>query len=116
MKNIHDTPVFGSLVDDKTRCSHYHGPSDIIAILFPCCQRFYPCYKCHEEHSDHPLLKWKKQAFDSKAILCGECGSTLTIHEYVSHSACPTCHASFNPGCKLHYPVYFEWPIETVEE
>ena len=35
--------VLGATVDDQTRCVHYAGPLDIVAIRFHCCGEFYPC-------------------------------------------------------------------------
>ncbi|GAA0500719.1 CHY zinc finger protein [Salinibacillus aidingensis] len=106
---IHGHAVEGKVRDNKTRCEHYHGRRDIIAIKFKCCQTYYPCYKCHQEKTNHPVSVWKKDEFAEKAILCGACGYELTIHEYLhSQSICPNCKASFNPNCKYHYPLYFE--------
>ncbi|WP_404432232.1 CHY zinc finger protein [Sutcliffiella horikoshii] len=101
--------VLGSTVDSFTRCTHYQSEKDIIAIKFHCCREYYPCYQCHEEHADHPITVWPKDKFHSKAILCGNCKNELTINEYLnSQSICPTCNAAFNPGCQLHYHLYFE--------
>lgn len=101
--------VLGSTVDLFTRCTHYHSPKDIIAIKFRCCKEYYPCYQCHDEHTDHPSSVWLKEEFDTKAILCGNCKTELTISEYLnSQSICPVCTAAFNPGCQLHYHLYFE--------
>ena len=101
--------VFGKVVDDNTRCGHYHSPLDIIAIKFKCCDRYYPCYQCHEETADHPAQIWSKDEWDTKAILCGACKSELTINEYVrSGNRCPNCKAAFNPNCSKHYHLYFQ--------
>lgn len=101
--------VLGSTVDSYTRCTHYHSKNDIIAIKFHCCGEYYPCYQCHEEHANHPISVWPKDWFHTKAILCGNCKTEMTIHEYLdSHSICPVCQSSFNPGCQLHYHLYFE--------
>ncbi len=101
--------VLGSTVDKYTRCVHYHSDIDIIAIKFHCCGKYYPCYQCHNEHAGHPISVWPKKDFQTKAILCGKCKTELTIDEYLhSHSICPECHSSFNPGCQLHYHLYFE--------
>ncbi|TKI16435.1 hypothetical protein FCT18_20820 [Lysinibacillus sphaericus] len=27
--------------------------TDIIALKFTCCERYYPCYKCHEAHAQY---------------------------------------------------------------
>jgi len=101
--------VKGKLVDDQTRCEHYHSPLDIIAIKFKCCEEYYPCYKCHEECADHEAEVWKREEWDTKAILCGVCKEELTINEYMSSgNYCPRCQSAFNPGCSKHYHLYFE--------
>jgi uncharacterized CHY-type Zn-finger protein len=101
--------VYGKLVDDETRCEHYHSPLDIIAIKFKCCDKYYPCYQCHEETADHPAQVWNKDEWDRKRILCGVCKTELTINEYMnSNDQCPNCKAAFNPNCSKHYPLYFQ--------
>jgi uncharacterized CHY-type Zn-finger protein len=101
--------VKGKLVDNQTRCEHYHSTLDIIAIKFKCCGEYYPCYQCHEEIADHKSQVWKKDERDTKAILCGVCQQELTINEYFnSNNQCPNCHSAFNPGCRNHYYLYFE--------
>lgn len=47
--------VYGSLIDTETRCRHYFTEEDIIAIKFKCCNKYYPCYKCHNELKSTPL-------------------------------------------------------------
>ena len=47
--------VYGSLIDTETRCRHYFTEEDIIAIKFKCCNKYYPCYKCHNEFESTPL-------------------------------------------------------------
>ena len=101
--------VKGKLVDDKTRCEHYHSPLDIIAIKFRCCGDYYPCYQCHEETTDHQPAVWKKEEWNTTAILCGVCKKELTINDYFnSNNYCPNCKSAFNPGCSKHYHLYFE--------
>lgn len=100
--------VLGQTVDDQTRCVHYGGPLDVVAIMFHCCHEFYPCFRCHADAADHAPSVWPREEFDSRAILCGACRATLSIVEYRSTDACPACDAAFNPGCSLHYPLYFE--------
>src|SRR4051794_41142258 len=101
--------VKGNPVDDNTRCSHYHGPLDIIAIRFKCCDQYYPCYFCHQEEVDHPAIPWRRTEFNTNAILCGACTSEMTIAEYkASNYRCPCCNAPFNPKCINHDHLYFE--------
>ncbi|CAN5727737.1 CHY zinc finger protein [soil metagenome] len=101
--------VKGNLVDDHTRCTHYHSSLDIIAIKFKCCGEYYPCFYCHEEAAMHPAEKWKKSEFGTKAILCGICAEEMSILEYKSSGYhCPFCKAAFNPQCKNHDYYYFE--------
>jgi uncharacterized CHY-type Zn-finger protein len=97
------------VVDDETRCIHYHSPLDIIAIKFKCCKEYYPCYSCHEDVTDHLPQIWKKNEFDTRAVLCGKCKQELTIEEYLkSNDQCPFCNEKFNPKCSNHYFFYFE--------
>lgn len=101
--------VKGKLVDDQSRCVHYHSTLDIIAIKFKCCNDYYPCYYCHKESTDHPVALWKKVERYTKAILCGMCKNEMSIAEYInSNNKCPYCSCKFNPACSHHYHLYFE--------
>jgi len=100
--------VHGVDVDPQTRCAHYHSELDIIAIRFKCCDRWFPCYECHSEIADHEAKVWPTNERDAAAILCGACGSQLSIDEYFAcDSTCPSCDSKFNPGCAKHYHLYF---------
>lgn len=101
-------PVRGPVVDAQTRCIHYATPLDIIAIEFACCRTFYPCHRCHDETADHAARPWGADAGGHPAVLCGVCGHLLTIDAYATASACPACGGAFNPGCKLHWDLYFD--------
>lgn len=100
--------IYGATVDKTARCVHYHTEKDIIAIKFKCCNRYYPCYKCHEEHADHIIQRWTQEQFDELAILCGNCHTELTITEYMNTANCPHCAALFNERCAAHYHLYFD--------
>ncbi len=105
---IHGVEVHGVDVDPETRCAHYHGPSDVIALRFKCCGNWFPCHICHSETADHTVKVWPADEFDAHAILCGACGYQLTIREYLdSTSVCPHCARQFNPGCRRHRHLYF---------
>ena len=109
VRRIHGIDVHGVAVDAATRCAHWHGARDIIALRFKCCGRWYPCYDCHSEMADHPPVVWPLAERDAEAVLCGACGHRLSIAAYLSCDAtCPRCGAAFNPGCALHYHLYFE--------
>ena len=102
-------PVRGVEVDSQTRCAHYRGPSDVIAMRFACCGEWFPCIDCHREVADHPVTVWPLTERDREAVLCGICGLRLTIVEYMGcDSTCPGCGAAFNPGCSNHWHYYFE--------
>jgi uncharacterized CHY-type Zn-finger protein len=100
--------IYGPIVDEQTRCTHYHTEKDIISIKFKCCHKYYPCFKCHEESENHDIIRWKAQEFDTKTIICGVCKTELTIHEYLKTTHCPNCQSSFNEGCQYHHHLYFE--------
>ena len=109
VSQIRGINVFGKPVDNQTRCVHWHSELDVIAIKFKCCEKYYPCFSCHEEEADHTHQVWPKKEFDQKAILCGVCGTELSIKDYMnSNNTCPNCKAAFNPGCIKHYHLYFE--------
>ncbi|MCS3662773.1 putative CHY-type Zn-finger protein [Salinibacter ruber] len=103
-----DVPVRGVDVGPETRCAHYHGPRDVIAIRFACCDVFYPCHRCHEETATHPPERWPRDQFDASAVLCGRCRTVLTIEQYLdADHTCPACGAAFNPNCARHHDRYF---------
>jgi len=100
--------VAGVDIDDETRCAHYRSERDIIAIKFKCCGKWFPCHRCHGELAGHPAEVWPKEEFNTPAVLCGACGSQLTVSEYLAcDSVCPKCSRDFNPGCALHHDLYF---------
>ncbi len=102
-------PVRGVAVDAETRCAHYHGPADVIAMRFACCGEWFPCIRCHQEVAGHDVTVWPLHERDREAVLCGICRLRLTIAEYMAcDSICPACGAAFNPGCSNHWHYYFE--------
>ncbi|NHX34850.1 MULTISPECIES: CHY zinc finger protein [Halolamina] len=130
---VHGHTVRGVDVGPETRCRHYDSELDVIAIRFPCCGTFYPCYECHLAAVDHEPERWgedagpaengsaaertavedpgsaeRTAAEEANAVLCGVCGTVLTVAEYVDcDDRCPNCRAAFNPGCRRHYDRYF---------
>lgn len=100
--------VGGTGVDQQARCAHWNSEVDVVAIRFRCCGDFYACHSCHQEAVDHPAEIWPRDRFAEQAILCGVCGSTLSIADYLTATACPWCAARFNPRCALHAHRYFE--------
>ena len=63
---LNNAKVYGSLVDNETRCIHYHTFLDIIAIKFKCCEKYYPCYQCHNEHESHNIQRWSAEEFHKR--------------------------------------------------
>lgn len=100
--------VLGRTVDHQTRCIHYAGPTDVIAIKFACCGSYYPCFQCHQEGAGHPARQWPPAQWHEPAILCGVCRTELPIRTYLNVLACPACRAPFNERCRLHRHLYFE--------
>ena len=102
-------PLRGVAVDAKTRCTHYDSELDVVALRFPCCDAYCPCFRCHEAVADHDPERAPSEAFDDPAVLCRVCGATLSTRAYLDcGDACPECDASFNPGCRRHHDRYFE--------
>jgi|SRR5882724_12717976 len=82
--------VRGVNLDPQTRCEHYHGSTDIVAIKTKCCGVYYACKDCHAAMADHEIAVWPENEWNQEAILCGACGTTLTILQYMqSDSRCP---------------------------
>ena len=107
-ESVFDVPLRGVDVDSETRCAHYHGERDVIAIAFPCCNVFYPCVACHGTCCEHKPVCWPPDRFDERAVLCGACREVLRIEAYLaSEHRCPHCEAAFNPGCTDHWNRYF---------
>ena len=101
--------VNGIDLDPQTRCAHYNKPIDVIAIKMKCCGLYYPCKDCHEALAGHDLEVWLREEWDQLAVLCGCCGTELSIRTYMEcGNICPACRAQFNPGCRNHYHFYFE--------
>lgn len=102
--------VYGLTVDDQTRCVHYATARDVVALKFGCCERYFPCFYCHDETADHRRQPWPKSRLSEPAVLCGVCKTELIIEQYLNAVRCPACHTEFNPGCSAHYGIYFERP------
>jgi len=101
--------VFGIELDAETRCAHWHSPLDIVAIRMKCCDRYFACKDCHDALASHAIERWPPSEWQARAIMCGACGTELTIQSYLDgNDACPNCRAAFNPGCRRHRRFYFE--------
>lgn len=101
--------VHGVDLDTQMRCAHWHSDLDIIAIKMKCCGVYYACKDCHDALAGHAPQVWPKSEFNETAVLCGGCGTELSIRQYFDcENTCPACGAGFNPGCGRHYHFYFE--------
>jgi uncharacterized CHY-type Zn-finger protein len=104
--------VLGLDLDPQTRCAHWHGPRDVIAVKMHCCRAYYACKDCHDALAGHALTPWPRTLWDEKAVLCGACGHEMSVRDYLAcASRCPACAAEFNPGCANHYPFYFDTEV-----
>jgi uncharacterized CHY-type Zn-finger protein len=101
--------VIGLDLDPQTRCAHWRSPLDVIAIKMKCCGAYYACRECHDALAGHAAQVWPRSEWDQPAVLCGVCGEELSVRHYMAcENRCPACDAPFNPGCRLHYDLYFE--------
>ena len=113
---VGEAVVRGVDVGPETRCAHWAGDRDVVALRGGRCERFYPCHACHEAVADHPPEPWPRERLDEPAVLCGVCATALTARAYLTSGFdCPECGAAFNPGCRAHYDRYFEGWRETAE-
>ncbi|EFA24667.1 CHY zinc finger [Streptococcus sp. M143] len=98
----------GLLVDDESRCVHYHSVKDIVSLQCYECKKYYACYQCHNSMETHVFSPYPLALTEDQPILCGACKRTMTFQEYQKQIACPYCSAPFNPGCKQHHSFYFK--------
>ena len=102
-------PLRGTAVDAETRCAHWHGPRDVVAMRSALDGAYYPCAQCHREATGRAFGPWPLARRGEPAVLCGVCRATMTPEAYLaSGDACPRCGAAFNPGCRAHQGLYFE--------
>jgi len=40
-QTIYGQTIYGQTIDDQTRCAHYGTVTDVVAIKFYCCRRYY---------------------------------------------------------------------------
>ena len=101
--------VYGDILDEETRCQHYHSERDIIALKCFACQKYYPCFLCHDRYEDHAFLAYPVSRSEDRVVLCGHCRTELTISQYLGcEDTCLICTHPFNPGCKKHRSIYFQ--------
>lgn len=91
-------------------CVHWKSEKDVVALLCPCHREFYLCLLCHKDKYGVAPERWKRDLWEcEKAILCRVCEYKMTIEDYMAcDSSCTKCGAEFNPGCKDHWPLYFD--------
>jgi uncharacterized CHY-type Zn-finger protein len=100
--------VHGLDLDPQTRCAHWRSPLDIVALKMACCGAYYACRDCHDALAGHPAQVWPKAEWAQPAVLCGACGSELSVNAYLAcEDRCPSCGSAFNPGCRKHRHLYF---------
>ena len=61
-------------------CQHYKRP---IAILANCCQKWFSCHVCHNEQSDHDIIR-----SETKRIKCLECNTEQDISNQCINKDC----------------------------
>ena len=77
-------------------CKHYRRHCK---VRFPCCERFYPCHRCHNEST---ACTEKANAFHATHLRCVNCKHEQEIDE--SSDKCARCRLQFSdyfcPICK----------------
>lgn len=104
MGEVNPRIIYGINTDKEGRCVHYHSDVDVIANKCAKCQKFYACYKCHDELEDHPFEPVDSD--EEATAMCGVCGKLYSYKEYSCLSKCTECSHGFNPRCSLHKSVY----------
>lgn len=95
---------YGVDIDSDSRCTHYNTKTDIVSIKCGICNKYYACYKCHNELEEHNFGVISRN--DLAPVLCGYCNHTLTYDQY-QQQMCIYCGCGFNPKCRLHENIYF---------
>lgn len=109
MRKFESRSVDGVDMDSQTRCGHYHGPNDVLAIRLACCDVYYGCRECHDALAGHDAEVWPASRFDETALFCGRCGKVFPIRTYLDcPDRCPHCAGEFNPNCRSHHQLYFD--------
>lgn len=104
---VHGTVLRGLLTDRQSRCVHYAGPTDVVALQLACCPDYWACRRCHDALAGHEAVPTPLEDVHREPALCGVCGRRMRTHEYLAAESCPSCGAGFNPGCRLHRHLYF---------
>ena len=103
--------IHGQVVDEKGRCRHYQGSSDVVANKCFTCNIYWACHQCHAAAKSHRFGPAPRTAL---AVVCGACGLEMNYHSYArdqrdpTRPACPGCGHAFNPGCAVHAELYFQ--------
>lgn len=74
--------IYGFLVDNESRCQHYHTELDIVALKCFECLNYYACYQCHDSLEEHSFRAYPCQLKQDKVLICGVCQHEMTIEEY----------------------------------
>lgn len=100
--------IYGVLIDDEGRCTHYHSKVDIVANKCYECRQYYACFHCHDELADHLFKAWPiSEKPKEKVILCGRCQTELCYEDYQKNNRCAKCNHLFNKNCTNHRHIYF---------
>jgi uncharacterized CHY-type Zn-finger protein len=97
---VHGHAVRGVEIDDETRCARHGIERDVVAILFPCCDIYYPCHRCHAEVAGHGAQQWPIDRRGEPGVLCGACGTELAIQEYLGVTACRPARSGSTPAVR----------------
>ena len=101
--------IYGLLVDNQSRCQHYHTELDIVALKCFDCLKYYACYQCHDRlGGTHSFRAYPCHLKQDKVLICGVYQHEMVIDEYQEAIVCPNCHSAFNLACSKHYDIYFE--------
>lgn len=95
--------IYGKGLDKSGRCYHYHQDNDIVGLKCSTCQKYFACYKCHDELMSHNFSACDKNSYP---VICGQCGTISNFDDYAK-GYCSQCQAVFNPKCHLHWEIYF---------
>ena len=95
--------IYGLVIDQDGRCIHYHSKLDIVANKCSICHKYWACYECHNQLSNHNFGPYNPNFI---SVLCGHCQQRFTYKDYELIRSCSSCLQAFNPKCSLHKGIY----------
>jgi RING finger/CHY zinc finger protein 1 len=70
-------------------CAHYERT---VSILAPCCQKWYPCHRCHDEFNDQSLSGHEIDRYAIQSLRCEGCHLEQPLSDKCQNQTCQFAH------------------------